>query len=300
MKMRILGVFILVLGLAFALTWVVLAQEAEIKDTYQTVPNVLSATSDNFAQAIQNPPHLAYNSTITFTPAFTIYLSAVFKNYDPCLTTPTLISPTNESNLNTLIPLFKWNSGSNPCATEARMEISRDSQFSQIFLSAWSATQGVQEYKMHTNLDPSTTYYWRVVLICEGNEDLYSDMWTFTTGSDGVILPASELITPINGITTSSTIVTFEWAAVEGAIDYVLWISSRQPPTQLTEMRSNVTMKNPQSVTSPTGFGFGFTTTETQYTTSLWANNTFTWWVYARNDYAMGEASEHEEFTTPD
>jgi hypothetical protein len=321
MKARVLSVFVFVAGLALLLVVAFGAKGSEVNAANPPSASALHASNaEDPAHTARNPvrsevestnkkvpdaapnvptsnlPHIHHSGTITFTPAFTVYLPATFNHYS---TVPILTSPANGSNLNTLVPLLRWNMGSIPNAVEARVQLSSDPQFSQINASIYSDVQGGGEFQLLWNLSPSTRYYWRAFVVYNGTERYYSDVWTFVTGSNGVILPAPQLTTPINGVTTPSTQVTFQWSAVEGAIEYVVWISPIGQQTQVTETGDNVIVKGPQSITSPTGGGYYFRTTDTQFTTDLPAGSTFRWWVQARNDYAMGEDSEYEEFSTP-
>ena len=321
MKVRVASVFVFVAGLTLLLVVASGTQSSAVRAATLPSPNGLPVSNAiDLDRAVRNParsaleranetisnaapsvpigklPHVHHSGTITFTPAFTVYLPATFNYY---ATVPILISPANGSNLNTLLPLLRWNMGDIPNATEACVQLSRDAQFSQVFLSIYSDVQGVGEFQLVSNLSPSTRYYWRAFVVYDGTERYYSDMWTFVTGSNGVILPAPHLTTPINGVTTPSAQVTFQWSAVQGAIEYVVWVSPIGQQTQLTETGDSVIVKLPHSITSPTGGGYYFRTPDTQITTGLPAGVTFRWWVQARNDYAMGEDSEYEEFSTP-
>jgi hypothetical protein len=86
MKIRILAVFTLVVGLALVLTGTVAAQRAEVRDADRTIPNVApTGPPANLTLAPQGPSFLGRTSRMTFTPAFTVYLPSVARNYDPLL-----------------------------------------------------------------------------------------------------------------------------------------------------------------------------------------------------------------------
>jgi hypothetical protein len=64
------------------------------------------------------------------------------------------------------------------------------------------------------NLDPATTYYWRVRDSCRFGNGPFSPVFTFTTGSNGVMLSAPSLITPSNGATGVGGTVNFAWTDI--------------------------------------------------------------------------------------
>jgi hypothetical protein len=278
MKGRLFLWFTLTIGLALLLIWAVAAQGTKVAADIQTASSAISTDRTESHSNNQNAASLGYTPDITFIPAFTIYLPAIFKNYVGCTTVPTLISPPNSSSLTTLIPLFQWNSGDNPDATTLRLEVARNIGFTGAKESLWySPAQGAGEFRFPRNLDPATIYYWRAFLLCGGIEGPYSDAWSFTTGSDGTILPASTLVAPGNGSTAPTTTVTLQWSPVRGAVEYLVrWREVGQG-----------------------GYTYDWVT-ETQVTISwLSANTTYEWWVSARNDYAIGADSETWQFTTP-
>ncbi len=77
-----------------------------------------------------------------------------------------------------------------------------------------------------TNLDPATTYYWKVWLRCGEIESPHSEVWSFTTGSDGTILPAPTLLSPADGseIWSDDLPVKLQWSEVTGAAEYEVTI----------------------------------------------------------------------------
>ncbi len=278
MKRQLFVVFALTTGVALLLTWAVAAQGAKVTTDIQSASSVISTDCTEFRSNHQNAVSLGHTADITFTPAFTTYLPAVFKGYGGCSTIPTLIGPTNGSNLSTLIPLFQWDSGNDPNATVLRLRVAKDPDFTQGVWSLWYGRgTGVGEFRFSRNLDPATTYYWRAWLLCGDTEGPYSDVWSFTTGSGGTILPAPTLVAPGNGSTVPTTTVTLQWSPVSGTVEYLVrWREVGQG-----------------------GYTYNWVT-ETQTTISwLSANTTYEWWVSARNDYAIGADSETWQFTTP-
>lgn len=214
---------------------------------------------------------------MTLTSAITTYLPIILKDFTPCDTIPTLLSPANGGNIDTLIPVYRWNNGNDLNATESDIQVSKDIDFT---IDTWSTSSyyrsGVYELQFPWNLTPDTTYYWRVFLKCKNTRGPYSEVWSFTTSSNGTILPAPTLLAPPNGSTVPSTSVTLQWSAVPGAAMYqVVW--------RKTSAYIYYVMK----------------TNDTQVQLMLSPNTTYEWWVSAQNDYAFGDDSETWTFNTP-
>jgi hypothetical protein len=279
MRFRVLIVFAVVVGLALVLAVAVTAQGVEVKGASQAIPEAVSADPAVALTLRQNAASLEYTSAITFTPAFTTRLPAVFRGYAACSTIPTLISPLDGSDLDTLVPLLTWDSGDNPNATTLHLQVAKASDFTR---DAWSwsskySTIGVNAYRFGRNLDPNTIYFWRAWLDCGETVGAYSDVWSFTTGSGGTILPAPALIAPTDGSTLTALPVTLQWSAVDGAAEYrVRW----------------------QQVGQGSSHSRWATGTQT-VVSGLETDATYEWWVSARNDYALGDSSVAWQFTTP-
>jgi hypothetical protein len=208
-----------------------------------------------------------------------VYLPAILNSAPSCDSMPTLISPVDESNLDTLIPLFSIDPGSNPAATAFRFRVSSDSNFNTVIITFRISIINPDpfEIRLFENLNPDSTYYWRAWHVCDDVEGPYTETWSFTTGSGGTILPAPNLITPANGSTLTSLPETFEWTSVSGAIDYVINVS------EVGDLG-----------------GSTFWDTATQVDIGwLDPDTTYDWWVAARNDYAVGVDSDIWQFTTP-
>ena len=144
--------------------------------------------------------------------------------------------------------------------------------------SLWYGSgQGAGQFRFAQNFDPATTYYWRALLECgEGIQGPYSEVWAFTTGSGGIVLPAPNLITPANGTTIPATSATLQWSSVSGAVEYrVHW--------RKTGTGGGTHQKTPYTQTTITG---------------LSPNTTYEWWSAARSDYAWSNESAHWTFTT--
>ena len=208
----------------------------------------------------------------------TTYLPLILRNASrACSVAPTLIYPANGSLLDTLIPLYQWDNGQDPNATAARIQVARDPGFTQIATEWWiGMAHGPYQMRDYWNLDPGTLYYWRTFLMCgQSQQSPYSTVWTFTSGSGGVILPAPELVAPPNGTLLPGVSTTLEWTAVSGAVEYFAnwWI--------------------------PNYGGYISRTSGTQLVPFyLDANSTFQWIAAARNNYAWGSDSVTWTFTT--
>ena len=107
--------------------------------------------------------------TIKLAPPYNLYLPLIKTGPPPCSVPPTLLSPANGSSLDTLIPMFEWNSGTDPAATQFMMYVARDPGFTQVVSSlGFGSGQGLGNYRFWSNFDPATTYYWRAWLILRG------------------------------------------------------------------------------------------------------------------------------------
>ncbi len=209
--------------------------------------------------------------------AFTVFLPLVQRNFSPCGTIPTLLSPANESILDTLIPLFRWDNGTATEATTGRLQVARDSNFLQpVTTLSFGGYPGEYDFRFSQNFDPGVTYYWRAWLLCGDLQGPYSDVWSFTAGSGGVVLPAPTLVAPSNNSTQPVTGVTLQWTPVSGATGYLVhW-----------------------SETDTGGYNYQWVDEASYFVDWLDDDTTYRWWVSAYNDYAIGADSETWRFTT--
>lgn len=209
----------------------------------------------------------------------TLFLPMV-RNGPPCTRPPILQEPANGANLDTLIPVIKWDDSVNVDATDTHLEIALDPNFEQIVDSYWGiGTNRFHAYRPITNFEPATKLYWRSYSVCGETKSPYSQTWTFTTGSGGTILPAPILISPADDSLLTVPSPELVWSAVDGAVEYMY---HHTPAGQGGYMFIRTTE------TSATFFCGGLT-----------PNTTYDWWVKARNEYAWGENAERWQFTTP-
>ena len=222
---------------------------------------------------------LNYNSQILNPLPYSLYLPLTMNIDSACLVAPTLLAPVDQSYLNTLIPLYRFDQGNSPDTEGFEYEISLYNDFSETYSSGnWTGpSSGVFEFRQLFNLPSHTTFFWRVRNDCGYSMSPYSETWSFTTGTDGVILQTPTLSSPLNGNHVSELNPTLEWVGVEAAVEYSLGLK------ELEE-----------------SWYYVLGSVEPRF--ELWAltpNTTYEWWVTMRNDYAWSESSDHWQFTTP-
>ena len=202
-----------------------------------------------------------------------------------CSTAPTLISPSNGSNPNTLIPTFRWDNGNVSGVTEVNLLVllhEDDFPYDWVYwVTSYNSSFDEERYDV-TNLAPATTYYWKVWLRCGEIESPHSEMWSFTTGSDGIILPAPILLSPADGseIWSEDLPVILQWSEVTGAEEYKV-----------------VLLKWDAGIWYRVWWTF-VTETEAIIPNLLTQNSTYKWWVQPINNYAIGTTSSEWMFET--
>jgi hypothetical protein len=213
-------------------------------------------------------------------PSFTIYLPLIQRGTSPtvpamsCSVAPTLTSPLDNSSLDTLIPQFTYVNGTDPISYTVISIADNPAFDTPIEYSMGGGGTGTHQLTLFDNLEPATTYYWRVNEVCGAVEGPFSSVFSFTTGSNGVILAAPNLVSPVNGTVGVEQEAILTWDAVGNAKGYA----------------SHVCEKTGGCVLS-----FTSTTTSTFY---LNPNTEYIWYVFAYNEYAYGNQSERWTFTT--
>jgi hypothetical protein len=213
-------------------------------------------------------------------PSFAIYLPLIQRGISPtvpamsCSVAPTLMSPLDNSSLDTLIPQFTYVNETDPISYTVISIADNPAFDTPIEYSMGGGGTGTRQLTLFDNLEPATTYYWRVNEVCGAVEGPFSSVFSFTTGSNGVILAAPNLVSPVNGTVGVGQEAILTWDAVGDAMGYA----------------SHVCEKTGGCVLSYTS-----TTTSTFY---LSPNTEYIWYVYAYNDYAYGNQSEGWMFTT--
>lgn len=164
-------------------------------------------------------PFLFYrNSDGTF--AKREFPSSLSRSPTACsLPAPTLTSPINGIQVNTLVPRFEWSGAG---TDKYKIQVSINSDFSaptiDTFLSGLSnASVSVFWYR---NLSPNTNYYWRVATACaDYSIGAYSPTATFRTGNiTGPFLPAPSIYSPTEGAVLPSLTLSVSWERVAGSV----------------------------------------------------------------------------------
>lgn len=198
---------------------------------------------------------------------------------------PYLIAPANQAQLDTLIPIFSWDLGPQPENTSGCFAIgtSPDPTQCQMSYSKYS-TSTTYTYVFPYNLQPNTRYYWRVGVRVESDPIKWSDLFAFTTGPAGGIVPSIPvLVSPANNSTIATGDLTMTWQPVDGAVAYSVLL---------------------HSLSTDRWFGFGDTAEPLKvvfnfasFVSSNGLGTEFEWSVQARNGYAWSNASNRWKFT---
>jgi len=142
-----------------------------------------------------------------------------------------VIFPANGALLDTLCPLLRFDAGSQSNATRFELQIGVDSSFDLVrYSAAGQPDRDVNEVQVRRNLDADAQLCWRVRLKCGETLAPWSEVWSFTTGSDGTFAPAPSQSAPISGTLLTSWPVPFSWSAVPRALDYkAIWRKVSMP-----------------------------------------------------------------------
>jgi hypothetical protein len=132
---------------------------------------------------------------------------------------PALVTPVNEATDVSTKPLLDWNAASR--AETYQIQLASDSDFDAIVVNFDELDS--TSYQITDELDPFTTYYWRVNAKNIGGTSSWSDVFSFTTGQAFPVAPT--LVSPANGGTDVVNALML-WNAVETATQYRLQIST--------------------------------------------------------------------------
>jgi len=134
---------------------------------------------------------------------------------------PVLLLPANFAHVETLVPQLEYDAGSDPSAISSEIQVAVDEGFEGIILDGLvNPPRGRVNYTVWFNLEPSTTYYWRTWLNYPETRGAYSEVWSFITGSGGVIPQTPDPVDPPNGTRVWPGQVMLEWSAVPEAHSY--------------------------------------------------------------------------------
>lgn len=200
---------------------------------------------------------------------------------------PNPLSPDSGATVDTLIPENRWENSSR--ARENRYELSSDPTFSRqtssvVFFGLDPNQAEILVEQPNDNLEPNTTYYWRVASICAeiDTRGAFGPARSFTVGAVTGPFPAPPaLIAPGNAATVGSIRVNFSFAASEGADTYRISFYRSLEDAQNDRVRRSLT------------------TSDTQATVVFNPDETWFWRTNARNDKGWGSFSEIRSFRTP-
>jgi hypothetical protein len=140
---------------------------------YWTYYPTWTPTVYSYSDEVPNPCNTPYTGlgvyTSNYRPNMELGVSAV-----PC-PSPVLVSPANGSTGLTISPTLIWNTVD--CATQYEVEVSTISDFSSTITDAFTTNA----FYPLSDLDLSTTYYWRVKSLSTGNYSPWSSTWNFRT-----------------------------------------------------------------------------------------------------------------------
>lgn len=197
---------------------------------------------------------------------------------------PNLVYPANGSQINTLIPQLRVNTGVTGRTTSLFIELSVDSQIVRTTTEC-GLTSPQYTYVPWTgrNLAAGIVHSWRARIAygdCRNGTVIwgpFSSSWTFRTGTGGTIPPAPRLLSPPNNSTIYSPDPIVTWQGVPGAKGF-----------------SVVAKYTPYN-----GFaGFAWDSTATSHQFHLPPiDRSYDWYVQVRNDYAWSAQSSLWRFT---
>ncbi|MCX6011446.1 MAG: hypothetical protein NT134_04205, partial [Chloroflexi bacterium] len=149
-----------------------------------------------------------------------------------------------------------------PGATDYQWQLNYETDFSSLPDGFEGTTQSSSVHL--ADLEPATTYYWRVKAI-EPTFSPWSEKWSFTT-SLGRTVTAPNLHSPEAGASGVSVSPIFQWSAIAGADSYELMVST------------SATFDNPTILKTD---GYALPSTAWQCNISLNYDTTYYWKVRA-------------------
>ena len=210
------------------------------------------------------------NETVILASTLTSVVGVLAKDEKkaPLPSDVTLISPADSATTDPLTTTLAWAAAENATGYQAQVSTAWD--FSTLVVNATSSSTSVAL----SNLNPLTTYYWRV----RGTNGTGSGNWSttrsFNTSQIATSVPV--LVSPANQSSNLSSQVTFNWLASPYASSYELELSSLSDSTVISE-----------------------TTTATSLAIdSLQPNAGYAWRVRAGNATGLSDWSATWTFTT--
>jgi hypothetical protein len=237
---------------------------------------------DSFETANNLDPNRTNDREYNLSPYYTdieVYLNSIVQpiinNQNPGVPgVPQQILPTNGTSVFPSNVSFAWSPIST--AESYRLQVSKSSTFA-------SGNITIDNIKSLSHivpqLDPSSTYFWRVRASNVSGSGNYSTVQSFTTGSSTAIPGSTVLLSPKNGATNIILTPELKWASVPGATSYRVQIST-------------------SSSFSTTVFDQSGITNTTITPNRLIENTTYFWRVRATNASGNGSYTQPGSFRT--
>jgi hypothetical protein len=190
------------------------------------------------------------------------------------------LSPSEGETLSTISPDFVVDNQHLDQPARTQVQVAADLVFSLPDVNfVTSPFRGISTVILLYNLQPGTTYYWRV---CSGYDGSawgpWSALWSFTTASEGMLPDAPTLIEPVDESTVATLRPTLRWSEVAGADRYAVGIG--ETADGIRAFLPGTTQFTPHSDLEP--------------------GSAYRWFVWARNGYGWGPYSETWNFRTED
>jgi hypothetical protein len=237
---------------------------------------------DSFEIANNLNPSKTNDREYNLSPYYTdieVYINSlvqpIINNQNPGTPAPVqLLLPANSNSVFPNDVSFAWSPIST--ADSYRLQVSKSSSFS-------SGNITIDNIKALSHiipqLDPGSTYYWRVRASNASGTGSYSTVRTFTTGSSTSTPGTTVLLSPSLGSTDVTLTPELKWAKVPGASSYRVQISTNSSFSSIVFDQSNVSSS--QLITS-----------------KLLENTTYYWRVRASNISGTGSYSQIGSFKT--
>jgi hypothetical protein len=237
--------------------------------------------------AVAAPPHQPPAPIVQDAPAaqvatgtlsYTVSIPLVIRARTTCLNKPTLVSPQNGALLTTIVPTYTFLVASTP-VTHTIIDIADNPLFRPRYggFLMYGLPNKVISIRAFENMQLGKTYYWRAYSVCGDNTSDFSAVYTFTTASSGVVLPAPTLLSPASNISGVGSTLTLSWTPIAGADGYRM----RYGPA------------------ASSGFNLGGTFPKSPFELKFLRPNTvYEWSVSAVNEFGYGTESEKRRFTT--
>lgn len=155
------------------------------------------------------------------------YLPQFSQEVGPCEVAPVLLFPEPDAVLlGLVVDRFMWEYYDNPWTNYYFIELSPSPDFTGPGTEVFTKLQRFEDrmylwfHRLGRNLEPGTTYYWRVTRECLDGARAVSESRTFTTAASGELPPPPILSHPPNGSRLPVFDVIFAWYQIPGGTDY--------------------------------------------------------------------------------